>query len=108
MMSNTTQAPAKTFEGDPIIIVILQTFLPLSFTVAMAGIIAWIWSLIILSRELDDTPSVSMGISIVAIPVFLALLFVFWYVFISIIWNQEEDDENGAPAQESEQEGGVS
>lgn len=78
--------------GDPPFIVFLQYLLPLSFTCAMAGTIAWIVSLILLSAKLDDVVSASMGISIVAIPVFLILLSVFWYVFLGIIRNQEPGD----------------
>lgn len=71
----------------------LQYLLPTSFTIAMTGIICWIGSLIFLSRKLDDVPSASMAISIIAIPVFLVLLCVFWYVFLGIIRNQEEEEE---------------
>jgi membrane protein implicated in regulation of membrane protease activity len=56
----------------------------------MVGIIAWIGSLILLSRKLNDTPSASMGISIVAIPIFVILLVVFWYVFLGIVRNPDE------------------
>lgn len=73
------------------LIVFLQYLLPVSFTCAMLGIILWIVSLIMLSRELNDTPSASMGISIVAIPIFLVMLTVFWYVFLGVIRNQEEE-----------------
>lgn len=75
------------------LLVFLQYFLPISFTIAMAGIIIWIISLIWLSRKLHDTPSASVGISIVAIPVFGILLWVFWYVFLGIIRNRPEDEE---------------
>ncbi len=78
---------------DSAFVVFLQYLLPLSFTAAMSGVIIWIVSLILLSRKLSDVPSVSMGISIVAIPVFLVLLSVFWYVFLGIIRNQEPEDE---------------
>ncbi len=83
----------ETGSRDSKIVVFLQLLLPLSFTCAMLGLIAWIISLIILSRKLDDVPSASMGISIVAIPVFLVLLSIFWYVFLGIIRNQEPDEE---------------
>jgi hypothetical protein len=72
------------------VVTLLQYCLPLSFTVAMAGIIGWILSLIILARRLNDVPSASVGISIVAIPVFLTMLGVFWYVFLGIMRNREE------------------
>lgn len=74
----------------------LQYLLPTSFTIAMTGIISWIVSLIFLSRKLDDVPSASMAISIVAIPVFLVLLCVFWYVFLGVIRNQEEEPQSEA------------
>ncbi len=60
-----------------------------SFVLAIGGIIAWIINLIRLSHELQDVPSASIGISIVAIPVFLTLLGVFLYVFWGLLLNQE-------------------
>lgn len=60
-----------------------------SFVLAIGGIVAWIISLIRLSHELQDVPSASIGISIVAIPVFLTLLGVFLYVFWGLLLNQE-------------------
>jgi len=48
----------------------------------ICGIVAWIGGLIRTAWRLGDVPSASIGISIVAIPVFLVLLgvmvFVFW------------------------------
>lgn len=48
----------------------------------ICGIVVWISGLIRTAWRLDDVPSASIGISIVAIPVFLVLLgvmvFVFW------------------------------
>ena len=89
------------------VIVFLQYMLPVSFTVAMAGILTWIVSLIVLSRELHDVPSASIGISIVAIPVFLILLSVFWYVFLGIIGNQEEEPAGLLGGETAEQREGV-
>ncbi len=60
-----------------------------SFVLAIGGIVVWIISLIRLSHELQDAPSASIGISIVAIPVFLTLLGVFLYVFWGLLLNQE-------------------
>ena len=50
------------------------------FWVFVIGIITWILRLIRLSLQLDDIPSASIGISLVAIPVFLLLLGVASYV----------------------------
>ena len=48
--------------------------------------------MIFLARKLDDVPSATIGISIVAIPVFLTMLSVFWYVFLGIMRNRQEED----------------
>ena len=58
-----------------------QLLILIAFYVLVGGIIVWIISLILLSWRLQDVPSTSIGISIVAIPVFLILLGVVNYVF---------------------------
>jgi hypothetical protein len=47
----------------------------------VAGIIVWILHLMRAAWTLDDVPSASIGISIVAIPVFLVFMGVVFYVF---------------------------
>jgi len=47
----------------------------------VGGIIAWIIHLIIASWRLDDVIQASVGISIVAIPIFLVFMGVILYVF---------------------------
>lgn len=54
------------------------------FTAFILGIISWIIRLIRLSLELRDIPSASIGISLVAIPVYLLLLGLVYYVFWGI------------------------
>ena len=66
-----------------------QLVLLASFVLFVGGIVVWIISLIRLSQELQDVPSASIGISIVAIPVFLTLLGVFNYVFWGLLLHQE-------------------
>ena len=66
-----------------------QLALLASLVLAVGGIIVWIIHLIRLSHELQDVPSASLGISIVAIPVFLTLLGVFNYVFWGLLLHQE-------------------
>jgi flagellar basal body-associated protein FliL len=44
----------------------------------------WILNLILLSLELQDVPGASLGISIVAIPVFLTLAGLLTYVFVGL------------------------
>lgn len=48
------------------------------------GISSWIIHLIGLARRLNDVPSASVGISIVAIPVFLTGASVLTYVFVGL------------------------
>jgi arginine exporter protein ArgO len=52
--------------------------------VFVIGIGIWIANLISLSLELHDVPGASVGISIVAIPVFFALASILTYVFIGL------------------------
>jgi hypothetical protein len=47
----------------------------------VVGIIVWIIHLILASFRLDDVIQASVGISIVAIPIFLVFLGVVFYVF---------------------------
>ena len=47
----------------------------------VGGIIVWIVHLIRTSWNLDDTFSASIGISLVAIPIFLVFMGVVFYVF---------------------------
>lgn len=52
--------------------------------VFVLGISAWILHLLRLSHRLHDVPSASVGISIVAIPVFLTGAAVLTYVFVGL------------------------
>ena len=56
----------------------------------IGGIITWITHLIRTAWRLGDTPSASIGISIVAIPVFLTLLGVILYVVVGILGDRGE------------------
>jgi len=47
----------------------------------VGGIIVWIVHLIVASWRLDDVIQASVGISIVAIPIFLVFMGVIFYVF---------------------------
>ena len=55
------------------------------------GIAVWIVTLIKESLKLHDAPDASVGISIVAIPVFFTLASVLTYVFIGLRKGREED-----------------
>ncbi len=51
----------------------------------IGGIVTWITHLIRTAWRLKDVPSASIGISLVAIPVFLTLLGVVLYVFWGLL-----------------------
>ena len=50
----------------------------------IGGIITWITHLIRTAWRLGDTPSASIGISLVSIPIFLTMLGVILYVFVGL------------------------
>jgi hypothetical protein len=56
----------------------------------VGGIITWIIHLIRTAWTLGDVPSASVGISIVAIPIFVVLMSVVLYVFLGLR-NQERE-----------------
>jgi hypothetical protein len=58
--------------------------------VFIGGIVTWITHLIRTAWRLRDVPSASIGISLVAIPVFLVLLGVVLYVFWGLLGNRSE------------------
>ena len=66
------------------IIIIAQIISVSLIWVFVIGIGVWIVNLISLSLELHDVPGASVGISIVAIPVFLALASILTYVFVGL------------------------
>ncbi len=61
------------------------------------GISGWILHLLRLSHRLHDVPSASIGISIVAIPVFLTGASVLTYVFVGL--------QRGRPAHGTDHDG---
>jgi phage shock protein PspC (stress-responsive transcriptional regulator) len=60
------------------------------FVLFVGGIVTWIIHLIRTAWWLRDVPSASIGISIVAIPVFLVLLGVVLYVFCGLLTDRSE------------------
>ena len=66
------------------------------------GISAWILHLLRLSRQLHDVPSASIGISIVAIPVFLAGAAILTYVFVGLRHGRHPEDDSEDLTQETE------
>jgi len=57
----------------------------------IAGVITWIVHLIRTAWRLKDVPSASIGISLVAIPVFLVLLGVVLYVVWGLLTDRGEE-----------------
>ncbi len=60
----------------------------------VAGITWWIIRLIVLSIELHDAPDLSVIISIVVIPIFIAIASTLTYVFVGLQRNKVEKNEN--------------
>jgi cytosine/uracil/thiamine/allantoin permease len=61
--------------------------------VLFTGIAIWIVTLIKESLRLHDAPDASVGISIVAIPVFFLLASILTYVFFGLRKGRKEDSE---------------
>jgi hypothetical protein len=75
----------------------------------IGGIITWITHLIRTAWRLRDVPSASIGISLVAIPVFLTLLGVILYVFWGLLGGdggREEFSARPTPRGASDRSGG--
>lgn len=56
----------------------------------VGGIIIWIVHLLRAAWTLGDVPSASIGISIVAIPIFLVFMGVVLYVFLGLTHQRKE------------------
>lgn len=69
---------------------IIQWALAGGFVLFVGGIVTWIIHLIRTAWWLGDVPSASIGISLVAIPVFLVLLSVVMYVFWGLLTDRSE------------------
>lgn len=50
----------------------------------LAGVVAWIVHLVLVSRRLDDALTASVGISLVAIPVYTLVAGILTYVFLGL------------------------
>ncbi len=72
------------FQETPPWIAALQVVSVAAIWVFVIGISIWIIHLMRLSQTLHDVPSASVGISIVAIPVFLTGASVLTYVFVGL------------------------
>jgi hypothetical protein len=62
----------------------MQVFSLSLIWIFVAGISVWILNLLSLSITLGDVPSATIGISLVAIPVFVTIASVLTYVFIGL------------------------
>jgi hypothetical protein len=56
----------------------------------LGGIVTWITHLLRTAWRLKDVPSASIGISLVAIPVFLTLLGIISYVFWGLLTDRSD------------------
>jgi len=65
------------------------------------GITWWIIRLIVLSMELHDAPDLSVIISIVVIPIFIAIAGTLTYVFVGLQRNKVEKNGNSGDKKEA-------
>ncbi len=72
------------------IVRIMQWAIAGGFVLFVGGIVIWIIHLIRTAWYLRDVPSASIGISLVAIPVFLVLLGVVLYVIWGLLTDRSE------------------
>ena len=83
---------------DPIWIHSLQVASVALIWVFVLGISGWIIHLLRLSHRLQDVPSASIGISIVAIPIFLTGASVLTYVFLGLQRGRDRQEDSGKEA----------
>ncbi len=74
------------------LIFLLQLSSVLFIWVFVIVIALWITNLIVLSIELNDAPGASVAISIVAIPVFMALAAILTYVFVGLQQDRKREE----------------
>jgi arginine exporter protein ArgO len=87
-------------QSEPKWIVGLQIASVSMIWVFVLSISAWILHLLRLSRRLHDVPSASVGISIVAIPVFLTGAAVLTYVFVGLRRGRQSPDQSTLDSEE--------
>lgn len=75
-------------EEDRRIVSPLLILLPLTFSTFVGGLIVWVIHLIRTSLEWNDVVNASIGISLVALPVFVLMLGVFNYLFWGLLRNR--------------------
>lgn len=73
------------------IIFIMQVISLSLIWIFVAGISVWILNLLNLSLKLSDVPSATIGISLVAIPVFVTIAIVLTYVFVGLQRGNSQD-----------------
>lgn len=73
------------------IIFIMQVISISLIWIFVAGISVWILNLLNLSLKLGDVPSATIGISLVAIPVFVTIATVLTYVFVGLQRGNSQD-----------------
>lgn len=80
---------ARTLDGR--LVLRLQLLVLAGFTVFAAGVIAWIGRLIYISWAWQDVFSASIGIALVAVPVFIVLLTIVIYTFWGLVFGKEPE-----------------
>ena len=78
----------------------LQLAILAGFTLFALSIVSWVFRLIYISWVWQDVFSASIGIALVAVPIYLFLLAMFNYVFWGVLLGRKEpraSDGQGAP-----------
>lgn len=88
-MKRPSSPGAEGNGGDSRLTTRWSIVLPLTFCAFVGGLVIWVVHLIRLSLRMHDVPNASVGISLVAIPVFLLLLGVFNYLYWGLLRNRE-------------------
>jgi cobalamin biosynthesis protein CobD/CbiB len=90
----STSAPARNAiqrgSREDRLVRIFQYAIACTPVVFIGGIIGWVTHLIRTSLRLRDVPSGAIGISLVAIPVFITLMCVLLYVLWGILRDRSE------------------
>ena len=78
------------------IIALAQLISFLAMWIFVIGIVVWIINLISISLDLHDQPGVSLGISLIAIPVFVTLASILTYAYFGFKKKDESNFKNNA------------
>ena len=100
MSMNTTETKRRwslprARAADGPVVLRLQLLVLAGFTLFAISVIAWISRLIYVSWAWQDVFSASIGIALVAVPVFMVLLTIVNYTFWGLVFGKEAESADG-------------